>query len=134
MRPPTLTGCDHSGRSTLGQHLWTPPRRLRSVADCGIVTDPMPRRFYKLDEVAEMLSTSHSQVYALVRRGDLAAIKLGGRGQYRVEQREIDRYVERLYAETKEWIATHPFVESASPTERTGTVEEVPPADADATP
>lgn len=88
------------------------------MADCGVVTVHVPRRFYKLDEVAEMLSTSHSQVYALVRRGDLAAIKLGGRGQYRVEQREIDRYVERLYAETREWIASHPFVESSSPSER----------------
>ena len=105
------------------------------MADCGLVTDPLPRRFYKLDEVAEMLSTSHSQVYALVRRGELPAIKLGGRGQYRVEQREIDRYVERLYTETKEWIAAHPFVESPSPSERTAAGDEDDPTvDADATP
>lgn len=77
-----------------------------------------------------MLSTSHSQVYALVRRGDLPAIKLGGRGQYRVEQQQIDRYVERLYAETREWIATHPFVESPSPSERSATEEE-PASDSD---
>ena len=102
--------------------LWmTPTARTAGMADCGVVTDHQPRRFHKLDEVAEMLSTSHSQVYALVRRGELAAIKLGGRGQYRVEQREIDRYIERLYAETKEWIATHPFVESPSPAERSET-------------
>jgi hypothetical protein len=43
-----------------------------------------------------------------VRRGELRAIKLGGRGQWRVETAEVDRYVERLYDETREWIATHP--------------------------
>lgn len=36
-------------------------------------------------------------------------------GQYHVEQREIDRYVERLYAETKDWIATHPLRRDAAP-------------------
>jgi excisionase family DNA binding protein len=88
------------------------------VADFGGVTDHLPRRFYKLNEVAEMLSTSHSQVYALVRRGDLAAIKLGGRGQYRVSLSDLDRYVERLYAETKDWRAAHPFLEIPTPDER----------------
>jgi len=36
-------------------------------------------RFLKL--VAEFLNTSASQTYALVRSGDLTAIRIGGRGQ-----------------------------------------------------
>ena len=42
-------------------------------------------RFLTLADVAEVLNTSSAQVYALVRRGDLPAIKIGGRGQWRVE-------------------------------------------------
>lgn len=41
-------------------------------------------RFLTLADVSEVLNTSSAQVYALVRRGDLPAIKIGGRGQWRV--------------------------------------------------
>ena len=75
------------------------------------------RRFVKLDDVAELFSISSAQAYALVRRGDLPAIKLGGRGQWRVEVAEIDAYVERMYGATKEFIETHPFSERVTPTE-----------------
>ena len=40
------------------------------------------RRFLTLAEVAEILSISSSQTYALVRSGDLRAIKVGGRRAY----------------------------------------------------
>jgi prophage regulatory protein len=47
----------------------------------------VPARFLKLDEVAEELATSRTQVYALSRSGDLPAIRMGaGRGQWRVER------------------------------------------------
>jgi excisionase family DNA binding protein len=39
-----------------------------------------PRRFLTIPEVAEALATSTAQITALVRRGDLPAFKLGGRG------------------------------------------------------
>jgi excisionase family DNA binding protein len=58
-------------------------------------------RFLLLADVAEILNTSSAQVYALVRRGDLAAIKIGGRGQWRVENSELEAYIQRQYAETK---------------------------------
>jgi excisionase family DNA binding protein len=67
------------------------------------------RRFLTLAEVAEVLSISSSQTYALVRSGDLRAIKVGGRGQYRVEIAELDAYIERMYAATEQFIAQHPF-------------------------
>ena len=74
---------------------------------------PRAPRFLKLEQVAEVFSTTPAQVYALVRRGDLVAIKLGGRGQWRVEDKEIDAFVERLRAETADWIKAHPWTEAA---------------------
>ena len=73
--------------------------------------DPTPR-FLQLADVAEILNTSAAQVYALVRRGDLPAIKIGGRGQWRVEASELEGYIERAYAQTREFVQEHPYVES----------------------
>jgi excisionase family DNA binding protein len=69
-------------------------------------------RFLTLTDVAEILNTSSAQVYALVRRGDLPAIKIGGRGQWRVESAQLEGYIERMYAEARTYVAEHPFVES----------------------
>ncbi len=68
-------------------------------------------RFLTLDEVAEELATSREQVYALVRRGDLAAVKLGGRGQWRVERSKLEEYIEHLYEDTRDWVNQHPWTE-----------------------
>jgi len=68
-------------------------------------------RFLQLADVAEVLNISAAQAYALVRRGDLPAIKIGGRGQWRVEASELEAYIERMYASTKEFIGAHPFQE-----------------------
>ncbi|MFT3874720.1 MAG: helix-turn-helix domain-containing protein [Nocardioides sp.] len=78
--------------------------------------DAQPR-FLTLSDVAEILNTSGAQVYALVRRGDLPAIKIGGRGQWRVESSELETYIERMYAETKTFVKQHPYVESETGTE-----------------
>ena len=59
-------------------------------------------RFLTLPDVAEILNTSLAQVTALVRRGELRALKLGGRGQWRVETSELEAFIERMYAETQE--------------------------------
>jgi excisionase family DNA binding protein len=58
------------------------------------------QRFLTLADVAEILNVSAAQAYALVRSGDLPAIKIGGRGQWRVETVELESYIERAYAET----------------------------------
>jgi excisionase family DNA binding protein len=71
---------------------------------------PAPR-FLQLADVAEVLNISANQVYALVRRGDIPAVKIGGRGQWRVEATELEKYIERLYTETREFIDAHPFGE-----------------------
>ena len=58
-------------------------------------------RFLTLADVAEVLNTSSAQVYALVRRGELPAIKIGGRGQWRVEVDELERFIQQKYAEAR---------------------------------
>ncbi len=69
---------------------------------------PSPR-FYSLGDVAEVLNISVKQVYALVRRGDLPAIKIGGRGQWRVEHAELENYIGVAYRTTRQYIKDHPF-------------------------
>lgn len=66
-------------------------------------------RYLKLEDVATYLSTSVSQVYALVRSGELPAIKLGGRGVWRVDKDKLDAYLEELEQETARWTKTHPL-------------------------
>lgn len=67
------------------------------------------RRFLTLADVAEVLNTSANQVYALVRSGELPAIKIGGRGQWRVEESVLDDYIAHMYEQTRRFVADHPF-------------------------
>ena len=69
-------------------------------------------RFLTLADVAEVLNTSSAQVYALVRRGELPAIKIGGRGQWRVEASQLETYIERMYDQAREFVDSHPFAEA----------------------
>lgn len=66
-------------------------------------------RFLQLADVAEILNISASQTYALVRSGDLPAIKIGGRGQWRVERESLENYIKRMYEETRQFVETHPL-------------------------
>lgn len=68
-------------------------------------------RFLQLADVAEILNISGAQVYALVRRGDLRALKIGGRGQWRVEASELEAYIQRAYDDAARFVDAHPFVE-----------------------
>ena len=72
----------------------------------GGVVEP---RFLTLEDVATYLSVSVPQVYALVRSGDLPAIKIGGRGVWRVDRQQLEAYVERLHEETSAWAKEHPL-------------------------
>ena len=67
------------------------------------------KRFLQLAEVSEVLNISSAQAYALVRSGELPAIKVGGRGQWRVEYTELETYIQRMYSETKQFVQAHPF-------------------------
>jgi excisionase family DNA binding protein len=69
----------------------------------------MAPRFLQLTDVAEVLNISAAQAYALVRNGQLPAIKVGGRGQWRVEATELEAYIQRAYDETRKFVEAHPF-------------------------
>ncbi len=57
-------------------------------------------RFLTLTDVGEILNITPAQTYALVRRRELRALKIGGRGQWRVERTELEAYIQRMYDET----------------------------------
>lgn len=65
----------------------------------------MPR-FLTLADVAEQLQINSPAAYALVRSGELKAIQVGGRGQWRVETVELEAYIQRMYSETRELVTT----------------------------
>ena len=69
-------------------------------------------RFLTLADVADVLNISASQTYALVRSGELEAIKVGGRGQWRVERQKLESYIARMYDQTRQFVAEHPHIEA----------------------
>lgn len=62
----------------------------------------MSARFLKLEDVQQILNISSQQAYTLVRSGDLPAIQVGGRGIWRIEASELESYIERQYAATRD--------------------------------
>lgn len=70
---------------------------------------PVEVRFLPLTDVAEILNVSSAQARALVRSGELRAIKVGGRGQWRVEKSELEKYIQRMYEQTQRDVKTESF-------------------------
>ena len=70
----------------------------------------MTSRFLQMKDVAEELSVSLSQVYHMVRSGELPAIKVGGRGAWRIERSRLEEYIEQKYAETSRWVQENPLI------------------------
>jgi excisionase family DNA binding protein len=68
-------------------------------------------RFLLLSDVAAELNVSDSQVYHMVRSGELPAIKIGGRGQWRVERTKLEEYISGKYEETAAWVRDNPLSE-----------------------
>ncbi len=58
-------------------------------------------RFLTIADTAAQLSISVSSAYALVRSGELPAIRMGTGGQWRVEQAAIDAFVAARYEEQR---------------------------------
>ena len=63
-------------------------------------------RFLTLSDVAEELQVSLSQVRALVRSGELPAIQIGGRNQWRIERSRFEEYSTERHEQTLEAIAS----------------------------
>jgi excisionase family DNA binding protein len=58
-------------------------------------------RFLTLADTAEVLAISVGQAYALVRSGELPAIKVGGSGHWRIERERLEDYIAGKYEETR---------------------------------
>jgi excisionase family DNA binding protein len=52
-------------------------------------------------EVAEELNVKLPQVRALLRSGELRGVQIGGRGVWRIERAELERYIAKLYDEAQ---------------------------------
>lgn len=69
------------------------------------MTDASPRgdfaRFLTIADTAEVLNVSVSHAYSLVRSGELPAIRIGGRGQWRIEKAVLESYIEAKYEEVR---------------------------------
>jgi excisionase family DNA binding protein len=72
-------------------------------------------RFLRLSDVAEILNISAAQTYALVRSGELAAMKVGGRGQWRVEREQLEAFIRKAHDDTRAFLAAHPFGRDEAP-------------------
>jgi excisionase family DNA binding protein len=84
----------------------TPPR---TSDDDSPGSERIEARFLTLEDVATYLNVSVPQAYALVRSGDLPAIKIGGRGVWRVDRRQLEAFIERKHEETRNWARAHPL-------------------------
>ncbi len=58
-------------------------------------------RFLTIAETADVLNVSVSQAYALVRSGELPAIKIGAAGHWRIERTELEAYIQAKYEESR---------------------------------
>lgn len=65
----------------------------------------MAPRFLTIADVAEQLSVSVSQVRALIKSGDLPAIQVGGRNQWRIEVTVLEEYIQKQYAAAREHLS-----------------------------
>ena len=55
-----------------------------------------------VQEVAETIKVSEKTVRRLIKRGDLAAYKVGDRGQLRVKDGDLERYVDSQRVQVEE--------------------------------
>jgi excisionase family DNA binding protein len=58
-------------------------------------------RFLTIADTAEILNVSAGQAYALVRSGELRAIKVGASGHWRIERSVLEDYIAAKYEETR---------------------------------
>lgn len=65
-------------------------------------------RFLSIEQVAAELNVTTAQAYALLRSGSLPALKIGGRGMWRVERTRLEAWIETTYAQTAAYVVEHP--------------------------
>ncbi len=55
-----------------------------------------------IPDVAQELTVSESQVRVLLKSGDLPAIQIGGRGQWRIARSKLEDYISDAYTRMAE--------------------------------
>ena len=79
------------------------------VDTMSISNEPSPSpRFLTIEDVALELATSKSQIYALLRSGDLKGIQIGGRSQWRIERVKLEEYISEAYRRAGDALADLP--------------------------
>ena len=63
--------------------------------------DSLPPPLLKPGEVAGVLNVTVSQVYTLMRSGELPALKIGRKGVWRVSREALEAYLVELTDEAK---------------------------------
>ncbi|OKL50193.1 helix-turn-helix domain-containing protein [Boudabousia marimammalium] len=70
-------------------------------------------RFLTLADVSEQLCITPAAARSLVLSGELPGIQIGGRKLWRVEATELENYIQRLYAQTREKVENGSFRDEA---------------------
>ena len=63
--------------------------------------DELPAPLLKPADVARVLNVTVTQVYTLMRSGDLPALKIGKKGVWRVSRDTLEAYLAELEAEAR---------------------------------
>ena len=67
-----------------------------------MTTDDLPAPLLKPADVARVLNVTVTQVYTLMRSGDLPALKIGKKGVWRVSRETLEAYLADLESEARQ--------------------------------
>ncbi|MBP2264718.1 excisionase family DNA binding protein [Pseudarthrobacter sp. PvP004] len=67
-------------------------------------TEAKKHRFLTIEQVAEELNVSVSQIRALLKSGELRGIQVGGRSVWRIAISDVEDYITEAYRLTAERI------------------------------
>lgn len=76
-------------------------RAICPARGASVTTDDLPPPLLKPAEVAQVLNVTVTQVYTLMRSGDLPALKIGRKGVWRVSRETLEAYLAQLEAEAR---------------------------------
>lgn len=79
------------------------------------MTEPKKHRFLTVEQAAEELNVSPSQIRALLKTGELRAIQVGGRGVWRIGAKDIEDFIAEAYRRTAERIAAGELKDDGDP-------------------
>ena len=68
-----------------------------------------------IEQAAEELNVKQSLIRGLIKTGELRAIQVGGRGQWRIGRQDIEDYVTEAYRRTAERIAAGELIDEGEP-------------------